>query len=44
MILDFKILNQINKFLKCNINFYKDYKLFNLRNKHVKMQDIKKLH
>ena len=41
---DFKILNQINKFLKCNINFYKDFKLFNLNNKHVKMLDINKLH
>lgn len=43
MTLDSKILNQIKKFLKCNINFYKDFKLFNLKNKHVKMLDINKL-
>ncbi len=44
MISDFKISNQINKYSKCNINCYKDFKLFNPNNKLAKMPDINKPH
>lgn len=40
---DSKTLNLMKKYLKCNINFYKDFKSSNRKKKHAKMPDMNKL-